>query len=262
MASLLKGLQISSVITNFVVALLGLAVMAVGVTTLDNETKYFTITDGRTELHRIPYSLILVGICVVCLALIGIVGALTTRAIGGRILLGVYTFVLSLIIFSEIAAGGSALRARTTFKETFVDSSLEFLKNSYSNSNKSQLWDNFQQKHKCCGAENYTSYIKYNHSVPESCCVQPNSKECEDARHDDTNTTLGQYFYSKGCPEAVLGILQSYYLVIAIVMMVFGLAQCSGVILGCFLAAVSSRKDSLKKHVSPPHYKPLSTVQT
>lgn len=253
--SLLRWLQVATVITNLFIALLGLAVVAVGASNLTNEKQYFTITDNRTELYRIPYSLILIGICVVCLAVLGIFGAVITKMIGGRILLGVYTFVLTLIIFSEVAAGGSALRATREFENTFVSSSLESLKNYM---NTSIVWDKFQEKHECCGAENYTSYIKYGFIVPESCCVQPKTVDCNETRYNP-NETLIHNFFSKGCPEAVLHNLISDFTTVGVVMMVFGVAQFVGVVMACFLAAVGSRDEM--RQVSPYQYRRL-TEQT
>lgn len=256
MASVLRWLQVTTVVTNLLIALLGLAVVAIGAITLSNQTEYFSITDNRTELYRIPYSLILVGISVVCMAVLGIVGAVATSTIGGRLLLGVYSFVLALVIFSELAAGGSALRAQSTFLETYVSSSMESIKN-YANT--STEWDEFQEKYRCCGAENYTSYEHYGYIVPVSCCKEPQSTECEAARHNP-NDTLDQVLYLEGCPKTVLSNLQTNFIIVGVVMIGFGVAQYIGVVMGCVLASVSSREE--KRQVSPYSYNKLATVST
>lgn len=254
MASLLRWLQVISVITNLFIALLGVAVVAVGAITLMNEKQYFTITDKRTELFRLPCSLILVGICVVCMAVLGIVGSIATKTIGGRLLLGVYSFVLVLLIFSELGAGGSALRARSTFLETYVDSSLESLKDYVNNSDQ---WNKFQTEHSCCGAVNYTSYGHFGYTIPLSCCQHPNSSKCENARQNPNNT-FDNALYLEGCPKAVLSKLESDFILIGVVMLVFGLAQYVGVLMGCLLASVSSKEEN--RQVSPYSYNRLTTV--
>ena len=254
MASVVRWLQVISVITNLFIALLGVAVVAVGASMLVKETEYFSITDNRTELYRLPYSLILVGICVVCMAVLGLVGAIATKTIGGRLLLGVYSFVLALLTFSELAAGGSALRARSSFLETYVDSSMESLKNYVNNSDQ---WDDFQTKYNCCGAVNYTSYGHLGYTVPTSCCRSPQSHECENARHHP-NDTLNSTLYLEGCPEAIFPKLESDFILIGVVMLVFGLTQYVGVLMGCLLASVSSREEN--RQVSPYSYNRLATV--
>jgi hypothetical protein len=193
------------------------------------------------------------------MAVLGIVGAITTKMIGGRILLGVYSFVLALVIFSEIATGGSALRARDTFQLTYVNSSIESLK-KYNIT--SQKWNKFQKEYQCCGAENYTSYEKYNYRVPESCCSQPGSKECNVTRQTlHINDTLArQHLFIHGCPDAVLNSLQRDFLVVSVVVMVVGFAQYAGVLLACLVAFFSSKEEN--KYEAPYSYNKLSTVTT
>ena len=259
MASWLKSLQISLVLTNILIILFSFTLVAVGAWLLINERALFSITDHRTELYRLPYSLILVGICVFCMAVLGIIGAITTKMIGGRILLGVYSFVLALVIFSEIATGGSALRARVTFQQTYVNSSIESLKK---HNNTLEEWNKFQKEHQCCGAENYTSYEKYGYFVPESCCKQPRSQECNNTRQvRHINSTLAQQnLFTQGCPETVLNSLQRDFVVVSVVVMVVGFAQYAGVVLACLVAFFSSKEEN--KYEVPYSYNKLSTVTT
>ena len=253
MASLLRSLQLGLVLTNLLIILFGVTVVAVGAWALKGEEDLFSITDNRTELYRLPYSLILVGICVVCMAVLGIIGALTTKMIGGRLLLGVYSFVLALVIFSEIAAGGSAIRALDTFEETFIDSSVQSIKKYTSRSEK---WDEFQIRYQCCGAKNYTSYTTNNYTVPKSCCKHPESSECETARQDPSDSSSTD-LNLEGCPHAVLHYLRRDFIVIAAVMMVVGVSQYVGVVMACLVAFISSKEEN-----EPYSYSKLSTVST
>ena len=259
MASCLRSLQISLVLANVLTILFSFTVIAVGAWLLINERTLFSITDNRTELYRLPYSLILVGICVFSMAVLGIIGAITTRMIGGRILLGVYSFVLALVIFSEIATGGSALRARVTFQQTYVNSSVESLK-KYNTT--LQKWNKFQREYQCCGAENYTSYERYGYPVPESCCKRPGSQECNDTRRTPhINDTLArQNLFIQGCPETVLNSLQRDFVVVSVVVMVVGFAQYAGVVLACLVAFYSSKEEN--RYEVPYSYNKLSTVTT
>ena len=263
MASWLKSLQVISVMTNLFVVLCGVATIIAGVITLTNDRNYFSITDNPTELYRIPYSLIVLGVCVLCMALLGLVGSLTTTMIGGRILLGVYIFVLSLIVFSEIAAGGSALRAKSTnsFERTYINSSNETLKN-YSNASIRKAWDSFQQKYHCCGAVNCTSYKNHSLAIPESCCRVPGSLECYDAinHNSTTNCNPNNTLYTEGCPRAVLHLLQADFEMIGAVMMILGLGQFIGVVVGCLLVIVSAKEENGK--TTPYSYNKLRTVHT
>ena len=159
-----------------------------------SQQQVIIISDGDPELTKLPISLIVVGIIVALLGAIGVIGGLFMRSIAGRILIGVYAFVLVLLIINEIGAGVSAVVFQDQIRDVFVKSAQRSLM-KYGGPNSTQVtaqWDDFQKKYKCCGADSYTSYrqVFNNETVPASCCrPHLDSEDCDHAR---MNATAGE----------------------------------------------------------------------
>lgn len=232
---------------GLVILVLGLLVGGAGLWAFLNQGNLLVISDGDPQLSKLPLSMMVAGVIVSLLGLVGVVGGVFARTVSGRILIGVYAFVLVLLIINEIGAGVSAIVFRDELRMIFVNSSQRSLSN-YGNPNHTRVtlqWDKFQTDHYCCGAANFTSYraVFNNNTVPASCC-QSYLKEadCTSAR---LNVTMdaSHKLHLKGCPDSVIDTLDKYHQDVAIVVIVFGAAQLAGVLLACFLVYASSRAD-------------------
>ena len=255
LSSILFCMQLGLVCVSVVVLLFGLAVSAVGVWALQSQKSYFVITDGNTELTRLPVSMIVAGIFVSLLAVLGVLGGIFTKTMSGSILLAVFSFVLVLLIVSEIGAGAAAIQFREEIEERYIESallSLMYYEGSRNDSsNTAEEWDNFQEKHSCCGARNFTSYreVFYNNTVPRSCCINTTDlPKCDEARRNVTAETASGSIFTLGCPEAVVKQLKDNLISLAVVAIVIGSAQFIGVAMACCVAYVSSKVDENKSY--------------
>lgn len=254
LSSLLLCMQVSYICVSIVVLLFGLAVSAVGVWALLSERSYFGITEGDTDLTRLPVSMIVAGGFVALLAVLGILGGIFTKHMSGSILLAVFAFVLVLLIVSEIGAGAAAIQFRQDIKDIYVESAFRSLMkytDSSNATNTAKLWDEFQEKHSCCGAANFTSYREVfdNNTVPRSCCVNATNLElCDEVRMNVTEQTASGVIFTMGCPEAVVEELKNRLIALAVVAIVVGSSQFVGVLMACCLAYVSSKVEENKSY--------------
>ena len=245
-------MQILLIAANFVVLLFGLSVLCVGLWALLSEQQYYVISDGDPEFTRIPISLIVVGTFVSILALLGVVGGIFSGNFCGRILLGMYAFVLALLIVSELGAGVAAINFRNELRDMFIESAENslILYNANSTSNTSEIWDEFQQTWKCCGDENYTSYrlVFGNNTVPQSCCNLANVEvsTCQKDRLNVTDNSNG-VIYSTGCPDAVIETLKHNCISVAVIIIMLSIAQVFGIVTSVVVIYLNSRLDQSTK---------------
>lgn len=246
-------MQAVQVCVGVTILLFGLVVGGVGLWAMLGQQELITISNGDPRLTKLPLSLIVVGIIVALLGLVGVIGGLFVRTMTGRILIGVYAFVLVLLIINEIGAGVSAVMFRENLRQVFINSSLQSLMR-YGHPNFTTVtddWDKFQNTHKCCGAVNFTSYRKVfnNHTVPASCCHPGlDEMDCTQARLNATAAETNK-LYIGGCPDTVIGELENNDLNVAIIVIVFAAAQFTGVLLACSMIYAGSkveRKTSIK----------------
>ncbi len=255
-------MQAVQVCVGVTIILFGLAVGGVGLWAMLSQKDLIVISDGDSQLSRLPLSMIVAGVIVALLGLIGVVGGLFVRTITGRILIGVYAFVLVLLIINEIGAGVSAVVFRDQLRNVFVKSAERSLMN-YGRPNYTSVtheWDTFQNHHKCCGADNFTSYrnVFNNHTVPATCChANLDEADCTMARMNATSGASNKLYLS-GCPDSVIGTLKEHDLIVAIVVIVFAAAQFTGVLLACSMVYASSRAEKKSKY----NYKRLLQEQT
>ena len=238
-------LQVFLLIANVVVLLFGLSVLAVGLWALLSEQHYYVISDGDPELTRLPISLVVVGTFVSLLSAMGVLGGILVRNFCGRILLGMYAFVLAFVIVSELGGAGAAIRFRNEIREKFIQSATDSLMLFNANgTNTSKVWNAFQRNQECCGSENYTSYryVFRSNEVPSSCCNMTKISEtnCNTIRLNVTGDA-DEYIYSRGCPDAVLDVLRENLVTIAVTIIVMSVAQVLGVVVPCVVIYVNSR---------------------
>lgn len=249
-------MQISLLLANAVVLLFGLSVVAVGTWAMTTENEYLLIANRPVdpELTRLPLSMIVAGVFVAVLALLGMVGGVFVKTMSGRTLLGVYSFVLCLLIVSEVGAGAAAISFQSRIEDTFEKSANVSILNYGTNENISKVWDTFQQDHHCCGSASYKSYrmVFYNNTLPESCCnfTRIDKTQCETLRINVTSNENNGIF-SQGCPAAAVGFLKNNLVAMAMAVIVIGVAQLVGVVLTClavaYFSSLSARPFAYKK---------------
>ena len=252
-------MQVSLVVTILVIVFIGVIVTLVGVWAHQSQNHYLSITLDPVELTRYPLAAMVIGIFVSVLALVGLVGSLFFRTITGQTLLGSFTFVMVLLIISELAAGAAIFRfdtkehVRTVYVQSAIASLMLYLPSNLSEyQSTAPKWDNFQEEHECCGAEGYLDdlppyyEIFGNESVPTSCCKKDVDKNtCETSARDAV--TFRNNIYDTGCPDTVMNNVKQYILIIAICVVIAGLSQLASVIFAASLLYMNSRRRSKEK---------------
>ncbi|XP_019849509.1 PREDICTED: CD63 antigen-like [Amphimedon queenslandica] len=223
------------IFVNIFVVLCGLVVLIVGIWSKVHGDTYIQIVDNPSTYEQIPVLLIVIGIFVLLLGLVGVVGGVFANTVGGRIMLGLYGFVLSLLVIIEIAGGIAAAVKKDDLGGAF-NKSVNNTFTRYSNDTSiKHTWDTVQKSFKCCGTYNYTSYTKILGINPPTSCCKSSNHNC--------NTTETNNIYTRGCTQVASDNVSTVLEAIAGVAITFGLLQVIGVIVSCFVA-VAGRKES------------------
>ena len=254
--------QLALICACIVILFFGLSVTAVGFWGYHTQKDYLSITDNDSDLTRLPFSMMVTGVFVSLLGLVGLTGSIFSRTLTGQTLLGVFSFVLVLVIISEVGAGAAAIKLRSDLQKSFISNAEESQKMYGTNPTVTKSWDKFQAKYKCCGAKGYEGekppYFKvfHNESVPLSCCncSIESSETCEDEELCKTytnNATLHQqYIYKDGCTSRVVGSITDKVTVIAIIAIAVGSTQFLAVFLAVVVAYMSSKLEQEKTSYS------------
>lgn len=241
-------IQLALICACVVILFFGLAVTAMGLWGYRSQKDYFSITDSDPELTRLPFSMMVTGGFVAILGLVGVTGSIFSRTITGQTLLGVFSFVLVLVIISEVGAGAAAIKLRYNVEDVFVAAAKQSQLKYGKSETVTDSWDKFQRDHECCGAMGYEDNIPpyyrvfKNESVPMSCCIK--QENCEE--YSSNATLYKQHLFEKGCPSTVLGTLTKNLIVIAIITLVIGCTQLLAVLLAVVVAYMSSKLDREK----------------
>ena len=249
-------MQLTLTCASAVILGFGLAITGTGLWGYLSQKEYLSITDNNTELTRLSFSLLVTGIFVTVLGVLGLIGSVFSRTIAGQTLLGVFAFVLVLVIISEVGAGAAAIGLKVNIREVYLNSArisqLNYAENGTAST--TQHWDEFQQKFHCCGADGYangmTPYFKVflNDSVPKSCCVNMEEVDCDGFAKNATAHKL--YLYNRGCPSVVSEKLEGNLNVVAGIAIAMGCIQLLAVLLAVILAYMTSKMENEKKSYS------------
>lgn len=254
--SLQVCLQLALICACVVILFFGLAVTAIGFWGYKSQEDYLTITDRDPELTRLPFSMMVTGGFVAILGLVGVLGSLFSRTITGQTLLGVFSFVLVLVIISEVGAGAAAIKLKFELKDVFMKTAEASLKEYTTNQPLADRWDNFQEDNDCCGVSGYVNAtppyydIFHNVSVPMSCCNDKveDQQQCEVFAQDATK--YRDYIYERGCAVVAVHTLTQMVTLIAIVAITIGSTQLLAVFLAVIVAYMSSKLDNEKSSYS------------
>ena len=242
-------MQVSLLCASILVLGFGLAMTGMGLWAYETQKEYITIADNDPQLTRLPFTMMVTGGFVAVLGLLGVSGSIFSRGITGQTLLGVFSFVLVLVIVSEMGAGAAAINLKYHFESVFINSTARSQARYTINSTTTrEIWDSFQKKHSCCGAEGYVGnlppyyHVFMNDSVPTSCCI---NQDDEDAcKTYAMNATLHKdQIQNAGCPYTVMDILTRNLLIISGTAITIGAVQILAVTLAAIVAYMSSRKD-------------------
>lgn len=251
-------MQLSLMFASLLILFFGLTVTGVGLWAYQTQKEYLVITNDEPELTRLPFSMMVTGVFVATLGLIGVAGSIFSRTITGQTLLGVFSFVLVLVIISEVGAGVAAVTLRSNLEEVFENAALHsqmmYLIDVNTTGSTSEHWDSFQSEHCCCGAKGYVDDkppyydVFKNDSVPISCCNEElvmSLEECE--VYVENATEYREFIYQVSCPSTVLEILTRNLTIVATIAILIGSIQLLAVLLAVVVAYTGSRMDVSNK---------------
>lgn len=243
--------QIILIVVNIIVSLLGLAVMIIGIWANVEGRNYIVITDNSSQFTEVSVLIIVLGLFVLLVGGVGVAGAIFASTMCGRITLGLYGVVLTLLVICEIAGGIAAAAKKGDLESVFNESATATFKLYYNTSDKTDAWDSFQKQFHCCGINNYTDYkaVFGNETLPKSCCkktMDPDGEKCTVARNT-SDPTLTDEIFNKGCVTVVVDGFSHNLGAIAGGAIVLGLIQIFGIVMACFVALY--KKDETKYEV-------------
>ncbi|XP_003382522.1 PREDICTED: tetraspanin-7-like [Amphimedon queenslandica] len=223
---------------NIGVCILGLSVLIVGAWGAGTNHDYLKVTEDTKSYTQVPTLLIIIGLFVFIFGIVGVVGAIFAHTLGGRIILGLYGFVLALFVIIEfaggIAAGVESGQVGNAFSKAFNDSFSKYTDNSTDNK---QAWDSLQESLKCCGIDGPSSYReKLNMEPPTSCCDKKIDSNCD--------TTIDANLYNTGCADQIKSDIKYILGVVAGIGITFALLQLVGVVFSLYVAIVAHKKDN------------------
>lgn len=237
------GLRAVLVIVNIIVSLLCLAVFVTGLWGRLHEDSYVGITE-EPSLRRTAMAVAVVGLCALLLSLVGVVGALLLKSILGQVVLSVYAFVLAFLVVVEVGAGAAAIQSRDDLRGCITNHTLSSLMSYNDSESVRHEWDQFQRIHECCGAVNYSDYFQVfdDNVVPESCCTAEAKKDGTCSHSRIFVTPSDGDIYTRPCLNVVVSRLQETLLVLAVIAIVVGISQISGVVMSVIMIFAKERK--------------------
>lgn len=223
--------------------------MIIGIWANVEGKNYIVITDNSSQFTEVSVLIIVLGLFVLLVGGVGVAGAIFASTMCGRITLGLYGVVLTLLVICEIAGGIAAAAKKGDLENVFTDSATTTFKQIFNTTDKLKTWNTFQEQFHCCGINNYTDYqvIFANDTAPTSCCKKTlNETACETARNL-TIKKLTDELYGKGCVTVVVDGFKHNLGAIAGGAIVLGLIQIFGIVMACFVALY--KKDETKYEV-------------
>ncbi|CAF0859269.1 unnamed protein product [Adineta ricciae] len=233
MARLSCGIQCSRTmlfILNIVFLILGLSLLGFGIYLSVSKKFDVALSEhinasvlGGNVLRDIGYVLIIFAVFTVLLSTFGCCGAICKN----RVLLYLYTLILSLLVIGEIVAFILLLSSRTSIRDSYQSGFKEFFNEAYSNNHTDleKIIEDMEIEFKCCGANNVTDYYTRNFTVPSSC-------------HEKQD--VHKPIFSKGCAETVVEWLWDQFPIIGSVLGSIFLIEIFGIISSVALAIAIS----------------------
>ncbi|XP_056426348.1 tetraspanin-16 isoform X2 [Hyla sarda] len=183
----------------------GLVLVGLGLwTRYSTDSMVNTLGSQSVHFRNLSLFCIAAGTVMCILGFLGCFGALKKN----RSLLLIFLLIMLLLFISEMVAAALLLGFTDVAESIVKDKGLQFLKESYYESNDKGLvdegLDSVMQKFNCCGFFGYEDFVNSTFSMktglkyPKPCCKDPELSVCNGL------TTSDQVIYTKGCFLAIL----------------------------------------------------------
>ncbi|OXB71137.1 UNVERIFIED_CONTAM: hypothetical protein H355_006867 [Colinus virginianus] len=216
-------LKLSVMAFSFVFWAAGLTMLMVGLWAKVRLGSYLALS--ASDSPGAPAILLATGTAVIVWAFLGCFGAATEH----RGLLRSYGAFLAAVLLAAMAAGLSALRYRQDIARGFRVGLRRALSAYGEDDGSADALDALQRSLRCCGVESYRDWLRYNGSVPLSCCR---------ARWGCWLSSAGEHgLHRDGCFGKVSAFISSNMFCIATAALGLAVLQVVGVVLACVMAA-------------------------
>jgi len=224
---------------NFVFVILGIVLLAVGISTKTGFSKHLSFIDPQV-LNYPPNLFIAAGAIIFIIAFLGCYGSWRES----HCMMITYSVLLGLLLVLELAAAFSAFALKDDvehiFKTGLEDSQTKYQYNSTEDSVKeiTKGWDVMQNEWKCCGTSNYTDWINNTHLayVPDSCCIVEHEGCAADnkIKADTSLEKAKEFIHTEGCWDHALKELTLE--TIGITGIILAAVELLGIISACLMA--------------------------
>jgi len=167
-----KPLKYLVLIFNLLFEIFGIILLGIGIWGEVTHKHYANVEALKDyEVNSGPRMLIAVAVIIIVVAFFGCCGAWKEN----KCMLCVFIFLLLILVILEITAAALAYKNKDKIKDNLKKALMEKLMDYNPNLNKSQAYDDLQEKVECCGVEGYKDWAmnknyKASNSVPDSCC--------------------------------------------------------------------------------------------
>lgn len=237
----MKCVRILLFVFNFLFWVLGIALLAVGITSRTSASSWKQLMEESLILNAANI-LIAAGVIVALIGFLGCCGAWKKN----KCMLLSFAICIILIFILQLAGGIYAYTKKDTLQKD-LETGLNTMQNMYGKANPKtadkefdEAVDWFQQNVKCCGTEKPESWtdsdwgkIAGNKGVPESCC-KTQTTGCGKA---DIKTLLNKKtIFPKGCIPVGKQYAKDKIFLVGGVLIGIGVVQLLGILFACCLS--------------------------
>ncbi|XP_070569502.1 CD63 antigen-like [Ptychodera flava] len=212
---------------NFIFWLCGGLLIIIGALAQSKYSEYTSITGGL--FSGLPIYIIIVGCVIFVVSFLGCCGAVKEN----YCMVTTFAVLLVIILLLEIAAVIAGYVLQDEIYDA-VNKGLLDAQKDYVDDNEvvQETYDSLQSEVECCGANNYTDWLKFpNQSIPDSCCVNETAGCGAKA---GTNPSA-DVIYPKGCTAKLEAVLIDNFEIIAGVAIGIAVVELLGIICACCL---------------------------
>lgn len=236
-----RCVQISVLITNGILLLVGFALVGVAGATLAQLPSVAALRSTPLLVLSVGAVLVAIG----CAAVLGVCCA-------SRPLLLAHSLLLTLLVLLQLALALGVYLARAQLFSAVVGEARDEIQlyGRPEHKRTTSVWDLVQMQFDCCGIDNYTNWLdtefgQADSSTPYSCCLVPTAN-CSVGAAALPPSEAARIIHTTGCVQAVSADIQRHLPTVAATIAVLVGVQVLGIMLVCCLLR-SSKYDGYSR---------------
>lgn len=246
------------VLINFIFWLAGVALLSLSIWMYVDTASYLA-TDHNDKFFISIYILMAAGSLMTLVGFLGCCGAMQESSC----MLGTFSTFVILIFAAEIAGAVYGYSHQEEVKTAISKRVTNMIKNEYSVQDAVTIAvDKMQEKLMCCGASGISDWSSssFNNKnrdpslfdklvataafkVPESCCIEKGTGQCDTATNIIAANTFSSQLYSDGCLSKIEGKVEKHLFTIIVVGISIAVIQIFGFVFSLVLCCAVSGRD-------------------